>query len=138
MDIKEVSSITNIPISTIRYYQKKGLINAVFRIGSTYHYTSEVLDKITIISLAQEAGLNLNEIEEMLLPKGKQADKESALSKAEELDTCIKKMQAVRDGLRDVASCEDSNHLACPKFRRLLLVANARDRLVKGFPTSNQ
>jgi hypothetical protein len=41
-------------------------------------------------------------------------------SKAEEVDRKIRKLTAMRDGLRHAAVCPAPSHLECPTFRRLL------------------
>jgi len=40
--------------------------------------------------------------------------------KAEELDSSIQKLIAMRDGLRHAAICPAPSHMECPTFRRLL------------------
>ncbi|MFP6861050.1 MAG: MerR family transcriptional regulator, partial [Pseudomonas sp.] len=44
-------------------------------------------------------------------------------AKADELDRSIKRLSAIRDGLRHAASCPAENHLLCPKFQQLMSLA---------------
>jgi hypothetical protein len=46
--------------------------------------------------------------------------------KAEELDGTIRRLTAMRDGLRHAAACPARSHLECPTFRRLLRLAAQR------------
>ena len=41
------------------------------------------------------------------------------------LESCrfIRRLSAIRDGLRHAAVCPADNHLACPKFQRLMDIA---------------
>jgi len=52
-------------------------------------------------------------------------DRDKLAAKADELDNAIKKMSAMRDGLRHAAACPAPSHLECPTFRRLLRAAAA-------------
>lgn len=50
-------------------------------------------------------------------------DRELLADKAEELDSSIRKLSAMRDGLRHAAVCSAPSHMECPTFRRLLGLA---------------
>lgn len=126
MDISEVARRSKLPASTLRYYEEKGLIRSAGRKGIRRVYSSGVLERLVFIALARSAGLSLDEIKNMLTTEGIQVDRELLLSKAEALDHRIKELQAMRDGLRHAASCKAPNHFECPKFLRLLKVANHR------------
>jgi hypothetical protein len=41
-------------------------------------------------------------------------------AKADELDAMIRKLSAMRDGLRHAAACPAPSHMECPTFRRIL------------------
>jgi hypothetical protein len=45
--------------------------------------------------------------------------------KADELDRNIRKLTAMRDGLRHAAVCPAPSHMECPTFRRLLGIASS-------------
>ena len=47
-------------------------------------------------------------------------DRQVLAAKAAELDATIRKLSAMRDGLRHAAACPAPSHMACPTFRRLL------------------
>ena len=70
------------------------------------------------------AAITLDEIGRMFAPDGRPRIDRAALSaKADELDGTIRKLTAMRDGLRHAAVCPARSHLECPTFRRLLDVA---------------
>jgi hypothetical protein len=57
----------------------------------------------------------------MFAPDGRpRIDRELLAAKAHELDRTIRKMSAMRDGLRHAAACPARSHLECPTFRRLM------------------
>lgn len=129
MDISEVSKQTGLPSSTVRYYEKQGLIKAVSEPGVRRRFTTQVLDQLALIALGQAGGLSLEEIRAMLPPDGApQVDRQVLLSKADQIDATIKRLRAMSEGLRHAAHCPATNHTQCPKFQRLLKAAAGRVR----------
>jgi len=126
MDISEASKLSNLPASTLRYYEEKGLLKSVGRHGLKRVFPSDVVQRLAFISLGRAAGLSLDEIKSMLLPNRIEVDRELLVSKAEELDTKIHQLEFIRDGLKKAADCKASNHLDCSGFSRLLHIANQR------------
>lgn len=124
LDIVEVAKKTGLPASTLRYYEERGLIQAVGRRGLRRLFDPTVLERLALISLGRSANLSLQEIGAMLTPSGPQIDRTFLAAKADEIDKKIEMLQAIRDGLRHAASCPAPNHLECPKFQQLLRVAS--------------
>ncbi|MGG4605361.1 helix-turn-helix domain-containing protein [Paenalcaligenes sp. Me131] len=126
MDISEVAKRTGVPSSTLRFYEKKGLISATSPSGVRRRFSPTVIDQLALIALGQAGGLSLDEIQAMLSPDGTpQVDKQVLLAKAEEIDGTIKRLQAMSEGLRHAAHCPAPNHAQCPTFQRLLKAAAA-------------
>jgi DNA-binding transcriptional MerR regulator len=124
MDIAEVAKVTGVPASTLRYYEKKGLIASSGRQGIRRTFGRNVLDQLALISLGQSAGLSLDEIRSMILPNGEpDIDRQLLAAKADEIDALVKRLQAMSDGLRHAAACRAPSHAECPKFQRLLKAA---------------
>lgn len=126
MDIGEVARRSNLPASTLRYYEEKGLIHSIGRHGIKRVFSNDIIERLAFISLGQAAGLSLDDIGKMLLPESIQVDRELMRAKADELDTHIEQLKAMRDGLRHAADCSAPSHLECPKFLRLLNIARRR------------
>jgi DNA-binding transcriptional MerR regulator len=125
LDIGEVAQRAGIPASTLRFYEEKGLVTSVGRHGLRRQYDRDVLEKLALIALGRSAGFSLNEIARMFAPGGRvQIDRLMLASKADELDGTIRKLAAMRDGLRHAAACRAPSHMECPTFRRLLKVAS--------------
>ena len=126
MDIAEVARRSGVPASTLRYYEEKGLIAPVGRRGLRRVYAAGVLDRLALIALGGAAGFSLDEIRQMFAPDGRpRIDRRMLAAKAEQLDGTIRKLSAMRDGLRHAAACPAPSHLECPTFRRLLKAAAA-------------
>jgi DNA-binding transcriptional MerR regulator len=124
LDIGEVAKRAGIPASTLRFYEEKGLVASVGRRGLRRQYDREVLERLALIALGRSAGFTLDEIARMFAPGGKlHVDRPMLTAKADELDLTIRKLSAMRDGLRHAAACRAPSHMECPTFRRLLKVA---------------
>ena len=124
LDIGEVAKRAGIPASTLRFYEEKGLVASVGRRGLRRQYDPDVLERLALIALGRSAGFSLDEIARMFAPNGKlQVDRPMLVSKADELDLTIRKLSAMRDGLRHAAACRAPSHMECPTFRRLLKIA---------------
>jgi hypothetical protein len=83
-----------------------------------------VLEQLALIALARAAAFSLNEIALMFAPDGRpRIDRQMLAAKANELDKTIRKLTAMRDGLRHAAACPAKNHMDCATFRRLLRAA---------------
>lgn len=126
MDISEVARQTGVAASTLRFYEKKGLISATRSAGERRHFAPDVLDQLGLIALGQAGGLSLGEIGAMLSPSGTpKVDRNALISKADEIDATIKRLRAMSEGLRHAAECPASSHAQCPTFQRLVKVAAA-------------
>ncbi|ORE85965.1 MerR family transcriptional regulator [Oceanococcus atlanticus] len=132
MDISQVARQSGLPASTLRYYEDKGLIRSLGRHGLRRVFGPQILDQLALISLGRAAGFSLDEIRQMFTPKGQpQIDRQQLRNKADELDRQIRRLTAMRDGLVHAAACPAQDHLACPKFQRLLNLASAKGKRAK-------
>lgn len=121
MDIAEVSKESGLAPSTLRYYEKIGLISSNGRKGLRRQYSPKVMNKLNIISLGRIAGLSLNEISTMFDTSDELAiDRTLLTQKAVEIDIQIKRLKVVRDSLKHVATCPQSSHLDCLSFQKMM------------------
>ncbi|WP_339616569.1 helix-turn-helix domain-containing protein [uncultured Gilvimarinus sp.] len=124
LDIGEVAAQSGLPASTLRYYETKGLIHPVGRNGLRRQYRADVIQTLGLITLGRDAGFSLNEVAAMFAADGQpDINRKRLNAKADELDETIKRLSAVRDGLRCVAGCSAPSHLECPSFLRLIAAA---------------
>jgi DNA-binding transcriptional MerR regulator len=136
LDIGEVAQRAGIPASTLRFYEEKGLVASVGRRGLRRQYDRDVLERLALIALGRSAGFSLEEIARMFAPDGKlHVERPMLVNKADELDLTIRRLAAMRDGLRHAAACRAPSHMECPTFRRLLKIAaetTARKKKARG------
>jgi DNA-binding transcriptional MerR regulator len=119
-----VAQRSGVPASTLRFYEQKGLIASTGRRGLRRLFDRGVLERLALIALGCAAGFSLDEIARMFAPDGRpRIDRDTLAAKAAELDGTIRKLSAMRDGLRHAAACPAPSHMQCPTFRRLLRAA---------------
>jgi DNA-binding transcriptional MerR regulator len=145
VDISEVAARSGVPASTLRFYEEKGLIVSIGRRGLRRLFEPAVLERLALIALGRASGFSLDEIALMFAPDGRPSiDRQMLTAKAAELDRTIRKLSAMRDGLRHAAVCPKPRHMECPTFRRILRAAASgaigplretrRERLQNGKP----
>lgn len=121
LDIAEVAQQAGVPASTLRFYEEKGLIAPIGRRGMRRVYDAAVLERLALIALGRAAGFSLEDIARMFSRQGGlQIDRKLLAAKADELDRTIRKLTAMRDGLRHAAACPAPSHMECPTFRGIL------------------
>ena len=126
LDIAEVARQAGVPASTLRYYEEKGLIASIGRRGMRRVFDAGVLERLAMIALGRAAGFSLDDIAQMFSPQGQpQIDRQMLAAKADELDRTIRKLTAMRDGLRHAAVCPAPSHMECPTFKRILRAAGS-------------
>ncbi|MET3915659.1 DNA-binding transcriptional MerR regulator [Variovorax sp. OAS795] len=124
LDIAEVAQQSGVPASTLRFYEEKGLIASTGRRGLRRLFDGGVLERLALIAVGRSAGFSLDEIAQMFAPSGTpRIDRRMLAAKADELDRTIRKLSAMRDGLRHAAACPAPSHMECPTFQRIVRAA---------------
>ena len=123
MDISEVSKLTGLPASTLRFYEEKGLIQSIGRSGLRRTFNDKVIERLALISLVRSVDFSLDEIGEMFTQERAEINRKLLLAKADKLDSKIDELTSMRDGLRHAAVCSAPSHFECTKFLRLLRIA---------------
>lgn len=120
MTIGEVSKRSGIPISTIHFYEEKGLIKSTRNSSNHRRFPSYVLRYIAIIKIAQLTGISLEDIKQSIgeFPADSKLTKEgwekiSTQWKAD-LDRRITYLSRLRDELNDCIGCGCLSMDRCP------------------------
>ncbi|HZS58008.1 MAG TPA: helix-turn-helix domain-containing protein [Gemmatimonadaceae bacterium] len=130
MDIGVVAERSGLRVSTLRFYEEKGLIASTGRHGLRRQFDPNVLERLAVIAIGRTAGFSLDEIKRVFAPDGRvRIDRQMLRAKADDLDQMIAKLTTLRNGLRHAASCPAPSHMECPTFRRHLRAAIPRHRL---------
>ncbi|MTI02652.1 helix-turn-helix domain-containing protein [Roseibium sp. RKSG952] len=122
LDIAEVAQRSGFPPSTLRYYEKRGLIASDGRQGLRRQYDDSVLTRLALISLGQRAGYTLDDIAALFRPQGGKLDlsRHELRNQAGNLRNQAQKLQATANLLDHIAACTAPSHLECPRFQALL------------------
>ncbi|GLY65072.1 MerR family transcriptional regulator [Amycolatopsis taiwanensis] len=117
LDIAEVARRSGLAPSALRFYERKGLIEADARNGLRRAYRPEVLGRLARIRAARTAGFTLARIREILSDQPADAALRRLLADhAREVDDQIKRLIAIRDGLQHAVTCRHQPLSECPYF----------------------
>lgn len=118
LTIGKLAAAGGVGVETIRFYQRRGLLEQPSRDGGVRRYGSDTVRRLRFIRQAQKAGFTLVEIRELLaLDAGEDRSRARALarSRIEVLDARIAELQRARDGLQRLAKeCGDESGGPCP------------------------
>lgn len=120
LTIGEVARRAGLNPSAIRYYERVGLLPRAPRISGQRRYSPDVLNRLSLVRMAQEAGFTLEEIRVLVsgFPQDTPpAERWQALAsrKLEEIDALIRHMQTVRQVLQESLHCDCLTLDACAK-----------------------
>jgi MerR family redox-sensitive transcriptional activator SoxR len=107
--IGEVAKRAGLRKSAIRYYERVGLLPEADRVSGQRVYDAGVLRRLSMIDVAQRAGLTLDEIRELLdAGTAPLSDQLQALAarKLPEVEALIARAEAMREWLRAAEACE--------------------------------
>jgi len=125
--IGEVASRARVNIQTLRYYERRRLLEAPERTASGYRkYPSDTVRLIRFIRRAQDLGFTLKEIQELAAlrdAKGRKRSEVRALAEVKmgDIDKKLAQLQAMRSALYSMVescACRDGRP-ACPILEAL-------------------
>ena len=110
LTIGEVAWRAGLRTSAIRYYEAVGLLPAPERAGGQRRYAPDVLTRLAVVRMAQEAGFSLEEIRTLFsgfpeeTPAGERWG-ELVRRKIPEVDALIARLLTVRAALEESLRC---------------------------------
>jgi MerR family transcriptional regulator, redox-sensitive transcriptional activator SoxR len=120
MTIGQVAARAGVRASRIRYYEEVGVLPAPQRSSGQRRYGEEVLHRLTIIDVAQRAGLSLNEIRNLTDPQDGHRAGEDLRALADrrlpDIEALIERAHAVKHWLEIARSCECDTVDVCALF----------------------
>lgn len=121
LDIGEVHDRTGLQSSTLRYYERRGLIAPSGRNGLRRCYHPDVIRRLALIRAAQAVGFTLTETAELLEATPSDTELRDRLAtKADELDAQIQLLAAMRDQLRHATNCASPRLVDCPHLQHCI------------------
>ena len=111
LTIGQLAARSGIPATTIRYYEREGLLPEPDRLGGRRRYEPDHLQRLAAIRLAKQAGFSLREIERFI--RGFSAStppsarwRQMAGEKLSELDRKAQEIERMRAVLQRGLDCE--------------------------------
>lgn len=118
LDIGEICDRTGLQPSTLRYYERRGLIAPSGRSGIRRRYHAGVINRLALIRGAQAAGFTLAETADILEATPSDTELRQRLAtRADQLDHQIQLLTVVRDQLRHAVDCASPRLVDCPNFQ---------------------
>jgi len=120
-EIGVIAQKAGIQTSAIRFYEQLGLLKAPPRISGRRRYSSEVLQQLRAIQIAQQAGFTLNEIGTLFSGFSEDTPvserwREMAKRKVAEVDALVSKAQRMKQVLEEGLRC------GCVELKDCLIV----------------
>ncbi|MGX5913235.1 MerR family transcriptional regulator [Aliidiomarina sp. Khilg15.8] len=116
--IGKLAESAGVGVETLRFYQRKELLEIPEPTGKIRYYDDTHLRRITFIKSAQAAGFTLNEIKQLLRMDASQDHakaRELAMQRLAAIDKQVEELQNARTALEKLAhECEHSRDQPCP------------------------
>jgi MerR family transcriptional regulator, redox-sensitive transcriptional activator SoxR len=121
LTIGQVAARAGLNTSHIRFYERVGVLPQPDRVSGQRRYRAEVLHRLSIIDVAQRAGLSLEEIAPLTGPDNRSAEagrhiRALADGKLPRIDALIARAQAVKHWLEVAQHCDCESVDVCGLF----------------------
>ena len=109
--IGELATRSGVPASTLRFYERRGLIASERTFGNQRRYTRDALRRVTFIRMSQQLGIPLADIQAVLglLPEKRTPTEEdwARISRCwhDDLNARIRRLEDLRDRLAECIGC---------------------------------
>ena len=122
LTIGQLSESTGIPTSTLRFWERRGLLTADARQGGQRRYTEEALTKVALLRLCQDAGWTLTEIGQIVRERSQVSPewRDLVRAKMDHLEAEIAQLSHAHHMLEHALECPHPDITQCPKFREAL------------------
>ncbi len=118
LTIGTLAAAGGVGVETVRFYQRKGLLEQPTRESGIRRYGSEDLRRLRFIKQAQTAGFTLQEIKELLhldASEDRRRAHELARARVKSIDEKITELMRARDALQRLAQeCGQGSSGPCP------------------------
>ena len=121
LTIGQVANRAGVNASHIRFYERVGVLPQPERVSGQRRYRAEVLHRLSIIDVAQRAGLSLDEIAPLTGPENRSADagrhiRALADEKLPHIEALIARARAVKHWLEVAQHCDCASVDVCGLF----------------------
>ncbi|WP_433330871.1 MerR family transcriptional regulator [Spirillospora sp. CA-294931] len=134
--IREAAELFEVPISTLHYWERRGLLEPHRRSGRRF-YDPEQLYRVALIKMWRETGqMSIEEIDTLLRRRapGRQWQ-ETVRARITALEAHMAQLEAARTYLSHLLTCAHGEALEqCPKFRATVPLPTKAKRHIRTHP----
>jgi MerR family redox-sensitive transcriptional activator SoxR len=128
MTIGELAAKSGLPASTIRYWERIGVLPRPMRSAGQRRYSGEAVQRLAVLRLAQACGFRLEEMRDLLHGFGPGVTprlrwQKLARQKRQEIDGQIARLNAMRRLVDRVLECGCNDLSECGRIARSVLKA---------------
>jgi DNA-binding transcriptional MerR regulator len=118
LTIGQLATASGVPTSTIRFWERRGLLGPDTRIGGQRRYREEALTQVGVLRLCQDAGFTLAEIRQMMAQRPIDPTGWRALVEAKmvSITDSLRRLDKAHDLLSHALDCEHDDITKCPRF----------------------
>jgi DNA-binding transcriptional MerR regulator len=115
LSIGELSELTGVPTTTLRYYDERGLVRPAARAAGRRRYAASAVRDVGVIVFFREIGFSLTEIGRFIAG-GRQRQQEMIDRKLAELAEQQHRIEVARTALEHGRQCPASEPMKCSRF----------------------
>lgn len=120
LTIGEVAAAVGLNTSAVRFYERRGLMPKPRRQSGQRRYEPDAIARLRTIRVAQQIGLSLDEVAQLLAgardDKGTETLRQLAEHKLPEVETLIARAQTMKEWLELAADCRCASLDVCELF----------------------
>ena len=126
MTIGQLSAETNVPASTIRYYEGIGVLPKPSRVSGQRRYGPETKSRLAVLRLAQACGFHLDEMRTLVsgfsaATKPSERWRTLAAKKTVEIDLQLERLTFMRTLVKQLEGCKCIDLAECGQRASLIL-----------------
>lgn len=118
LTIGQLATASGVPTSTIRFWERKGLLRPDARTGGQRRYNEEAQSQVGMLRLCQDAGFTLAEIRQMMAQRATDPFRWRELVEAKMVSITenLRRLNKAHDLLSHALDCTHDDIRRCPKF----------------------
>jgi len=125
LSIGKLAKAADVGVETVRYYQRRGLLETPSEVGGIRRYNDDHVDRLRFIKRAQTVGFTLEEVADLLSlndNRDHHVARQLATEKIVDIELRIARLGKMADALRQlVHECEcGGEDMPCPIIRMSL------------------
>ncbi|WP_020501220.1 MerR family transcriptional regulator [Sciscionella marina] len=120
LPIGAVARLLEVPTSTVRYWEERGLVSASSRRGGVRYYDADAQHRLSAVKLLQQSGmLTLDDLDALLSPSSPGTWRDTIDARIAEVDAQYERLRKAREYLAHIRGCTRRDPIAhCSVLRK--------------------